>query len=305
MPMSEIMLVGTVSNVEKKLQHDLVKVLTALSSFDKVSIFLVESDSTDKTVELLQNLASKIPNFSFILLGNLKSTIPDRINRIRYCRNEYISHIRNIPTESLPRLIAVADLDGMNRALTRKAVDSCFTNNDWDVVLSNQKYGYYDILALRHDKWQPNDCFTELEKLKLKIPTQNFQKDSLINRVRLNRAYDRARNEAIYRKMIRIRKKSPWIEVNSGFGGFAIYKSELFLKHDYSSNDLFDKESEHVTLNSKIVKAGKKIFINPNLINSNFNTYNINRFMVVRELRRLIDKNNLIMSFVKKYLWKL
>jgi hypothetical protein len=303
--MSDILLVGTVSNVEKNLKYDLVKVLNALSGFKEISVFLVESDSTDQTSKLLSNFASQIPNFSFLSLGNLKPSIPDRIDRIRFCRNQYISYIRKIPNSKLPKYIAVADLDGMNKALSKKALVSCFNRNDWDVVLSNQKFGYYDIFALRHKKWQPNDCFTELEELKRKIPLRNSNKPNLISKIRLNLAYDRARNKAIYSKMIRIRSNSPWIQVNSGFGGFAIYKSQLFLQHDYSANSALTKESEHVALHNKIVSSGGKIFINPALINSNFNTYNINRVFVIREIRRLINKNNQIINFLKRILWKI
>ena len=199
----------------------------------------------------------------------------------------------------------MADLDGMNKALSKKALVSCFNKNDWDVVLSNQKFGYYDIFALRHKEWQPNDCFTALEELKQKIPLKNSNKTNLIGKIKLNWAYDRARNKAIYSKMIRIRRNSPWIQVNSGFGGFAIYKSQLFLQHDYSANSALTKESEHVALHNKIVSSGGKIFINPALINSNFNTYNINRVFVIREIRRLINRNNQIINFLKRILWKL
>ena len=303
--MSDILLVGTVSNVEKSLKYDLIKVLNALSSFKEISVFLVESDSTDQTSKLLSNFASQIPNFSFVSLGNLKPSIPDRIDRIRYCRNQYVSYIRNIPSSELPMYIAVADLDGMNKALSRKALASCFNRKDWDVVLSNQKFGYYDIFALRHEEWQPNDCFTELEELKRKIPSKNLNNTSLISKIKLNLAYDRARNKAIYSKMIRISKRSPWIRVNSGFGGFAIYKSLLFLQHDYSAESLLTKESEHVALHNKIVNSGGKIFINPALINSNINTYNINRIFIVREIRRLINKDSQLFNFFKKILWKL
>jgi hypothetical protein len=305
MPMSGILLVGTVSNAERNLQHDLMKVLNALSNFKKISVFLVESDSSDQTSKLLTNFASQVPNFSFLSLGNLRPIIPDRIDRIRYCRNQYVSYIRNIPSSELPMYIAVADLDGMNKALSRKALASCFIRKDWDVVLSNQKFGYYDIFALRHEEWQPNDCFTELEELKRKIPSKNLTNTSLISKIKLNLAYDRARNKAIYSKMIRINKRSPWIRVNSGFGGFAIYKSLLFLQHDYSAESLLTKESEHVALHNKIVNSGGKIFINPALINSNFNTYNINRIFIVREIRRLINKDSQLFNFFKKILWKL
>ncbi len=302
--MSEILLTGIVSNVETKLYRDLSRVINALSDFNKVSIYLVESDSTDKTPELLNKMSRIIPNFTFISLGNLKSTIPDRIKRLRYCRNQYVAHIRSIPSTLLPGYVAVADLDGMNTVLSSKAVATCFVNPIWDVVLSNQKYGYYDIFALRHKEWQPTDCFTELEILKQKIPRTEFKKNSLLGKLRLNWAYDRARKDAIYSKMIRIRRNSPWVQVDSGFGGFAIYKSELFLQHDYATNDLSSEQSEHVALHSKIVSAGRKIFINPSLINSNFNTHNLNRYFLIREFRRLVNRDRLVHRYLKKYLWK-
>lgn len=302
--MTDILLVGTVSNVEKVLQYDLTKILDALSTFTKISVFLVESDSIDRTCELLGDLASQINNLSFVSLGNLKSTIPDRIDRIRHCRNRYVSHIRNIPINNLPAYIAVADLDGMNKALSSKAVLTSFVHDNWDVVLSNQKFGYYDIYALRHEEWQSSDCFADLEELKHKIQFKNLNKTNFISRLRLNWAYDRARHRAIYSKMIRIRRNSPWIQVNSGFGGFAIYKSHLFLEHDYSTNGVLTKESEHVALHSKVVNSGGKIFINPALINSSINTHNLNRIFVVREFRRLIRNNN-TRNFLKRYLWKI
>jgi hypothetical protein len=105
--------------------------------------------------------------------------------------------------------------------------------------------------------------------------------------------------------MIRIKRNSPWIQVDSGFGGFAIYKSQLFLKYDYNTNGVLTKESEHVALHSKIVGSGGKIFINPALINSNINTYNINKIFFVREFRRLISNDNKVINFLKRYLWKL
>ena len=145
----------------------------------------------------------------------------------------------------------------------------------------------------------------ELEELKRKIPFKNSTKTNLIDKIKLYWAYDKARKKAIYSKMIRIRRNSPWIQVISGFGGFAIYKSQIFLQYDYSANGALAKESEHVALHSKVVSSGGKVFINPALINSNMNTYNINRILIVRELRRLVDKNNKAIKFLKRYLWKL
>jgi hypothetical protein len=41
--------------------------------------------------------------------------------------------------------------------LTKEGVNSCFVRDDWAAVIANQTFGYYDILALRHNDWQKND----------------------------------------------------------------------------------------------------------------------------------------------------
>ena len=88
--------------------------------------------------------------------------------------------------------------------------------------------------------------------------------------------------------MRKIKKSDPWILVESGFGGIAIYKATLFNKFDYGLISKIDPrygESEHVTINQAITKSGAKIFINPKFINGNFNTYNINRYFLIRLTR--------------------
>jgi hypothetical protein len=93
---------------------------------------------------------------------------------------------------------------------------------------------------------------------------------------------------AIYSKMRVIRKDADWIEVNSGFGGLAIYKSSIFQSFDYSlGEEDIGSESEHVALSNKITRSGQRIYINPRMINNRFNTYNVNRFLVIRQLREL------------------
>jgi hypothetical protein len=88
--------------------------------------------------------------------------------------------------------------------------------------------------------------------------------------------------------MRRIRSSSDWIEVNSGFGGLGIYRADIFMKFDYSLNsEDAPYESEHVALSNRIVQSGGRIFINPRLINNFFNTYNINRYFVIRQFREI------------------
>lgn len=293
-----ILIVGVVSNVEHKLAGDVQKIQFALSSFNEIHFFIVESNSSDETIAVLNQLRFSITNFKFITLGKLG--IKDRIERIRYCRNQYVNYIRNIPSTQFPDYIIVADLDGMNSALSKKGFESCFNKDDWDVVVANQKHGYYDIYALRHDPWQVSDCFAELENLKKPINLKVGLDNGFFYRMKLRLEYDKARSRAIYSKMVTLNPKSEWILVISGFGGFGIYRSDLFLRYDYSKikKDLDFIESEHVDFHEKISKDGGRIYINPALINSNWNTHNINKYFIVRNFRQFLNSKEFIKKLV-------
>jgi hypothetical protein len=287
-------LVGTISNAAGNLRSDLMKVIKALSTLDLIQIFLVESDSNDATPSILEGLQQEMEIFDYVSLGQLGIEIPDRIHRIRHCRNVYVQEIRNILAISDLDYVVVADLDGMNSRISSDAIQSSFDRDDWGAVLSNQRGGYYDVLALRHPSWCPQDVMADLRKEQSSIDKTVLRRRSLIRRTRIRFEYDRARKKAIYSKMIKIKRDEDWIEVNSGFGGLGIYKAELFKHFDYSlhEGDL-DFESEHVAFSKRITEDGKRIFINPKMINNYFNTYNVNRFMLVRQLREMYWNSNL------------
>ena len=292
--MKKVVLVGTISNAAGSLRSDLTKVMNALSTFELVQVFLVESDSTDATLSVLENLRTEIENFNFVSLGDLRAQIPDRIHRIRHCRNVYVQKVRSISESSDIKYVFVADLDGMNSKISSKAILSSFERDDWGVVLSNQRGGYYDVLALRHPIWCPQDVLVDLRREQSLIDSTDLPRRSFLRRTSRRVEYDRARKKAIYSKMIRIKHDEDWIEVKSGFGGLGIYKSELFKRFDYSllKGDL-DFESEHVAFSKRITDGGFKIFINPKMINNNLNTYNINRFILVRQIREMYWNSHL------------
>jgi hypothetical protein len=283
-----ILLVGTVSNVAKTIEKELKVVLKALSVFDSVQVFLVESDSTDKTVKILEKIALKNRNFEFVALEKLKNKYPHRIDRIAYCRNVYVKHIRDNNAISKWDYVAVADLDGMNFKLRKKGVQSCFeTNIDWDGVMANQSFGYYDLYALRAPGWVEGDCFEELEVVKKNSIPPKQSRYKLLNFFRNFRHFDKLRNSVIYERMRVLPKKYGFIKVQSAFGGFAIYKSDIFLSNNYD-NPREDKIiSEQVTFHLNSMVYELKFFINPELINNSINVYNLNRFKVIRFFREL------------------
>jgi glycosyltransferase involved in cell wall biosynthesis len=283
---NKILLVGTVSNVAKTIEKELKIVKKAFGSFDKIEIFLVESDSTDNTVEILKSLQQRDKNFSFITMGKLSYKYPNRIARIAYCRNVYVNFIKENFGKKCWQYVVVADLDGMNKKLRRKAINSCFEINiKWDGMMANQKFGYYDIYALRAKNWVEMDCFLELQNLKNSNKIPNVYQNRIINFVSNFNHFDNLREIAIFKKMKVISRKSPLIEVESAFGGLAIYKANVFLNSNYDSSN--NEESEHVAFHRKLTNIGFSFYINPNLINNNFNSYNISKLKVIRFLREL------------------
>jgi hypothetical protein len=295
-----VLIVGTVSNVSERLRADYARVRNAfLDDFD-VFTYLVESDSVDKTLVTLHELALSNKNFAFISFGDLKNSIPDRVERIRYCRNQYVKYIRDKFEMNWWDYIVVADLDGMNGALKNRAVKSCFTRLDWDCCLSNQTGGYYDIFALRESNWQPGNYFEEVEVARARPREFESSKSIFMDRIKLVLLEDSIKRNAIYAKMRRIPRGSSWVAVDSGFGGLAIYRSDIFLKFDYSKLNTQSRDSEHVDLHLRMRKNGYKIFINPDFVNSHWNTYNVNRFFLIRQLRRLIWNNGTLYGLAKR-----
>lgn len=296
-----ILIVGTVSNVSERLQPDFSRVRESfLEDFD-VFTYLVESDSSDETLLTLNKLSASNRRFQFISFGDLKDSIPDRVERIRYCRNQYVKYIREYFEIYKWDYIVVADLDGMNGSLNASAVRSCFSRLDWDCCLSNQTGGYYDIFALRESNWQTRNYFEDVEAARLLIKKSDLSRFGFLNRVRLVLLEDSIKREKIYAKMKRIPRGANWVAVDSGFGGLAIYRSHVFLKFDYSKVHSLSRDSEHVDLHSKMKEDGCRILINPDFVNSRWNTYNINKFFLVRQARRIIWNNRTLYGLVKQF----
>jgi len=292
----KILVVGTVCNVSRQLERDLKRVSRGLKSYAEIHYDLVESDSEDTTISLLQEKVSIDPKFRFISLGSLRNKIPNRIERIRYCRNVYIQEIRNTFEEQHWDYVVVADLDGMNRALTKKCIKSTFASDvQWDAAFANQSFGYYDLYALRAETWLEEDCFVTLERMKIQKLKVESNRKGFGKFIADFKHFDALRVAAIYGKMLVIDRNEEWIPVKSAFGGLGIYKTQLFLQHNYDFLDLeIGIYSEHIDFHQKCTSNGFKLYINPALINSRVNEYNLNRIKVVRFIRELLKRYPII-----------
>ena len=270
------LLVGTVSNVEKNLISELSTIERAIGQLGNLEIFLVESDSTDATVATLQNLSTQKSGFGFKSFGNLKPRFPKRTERIRFCRNAYVDYIQTHLQQRKWDYVIVADLDGMNSAITEKRIlNSLRREKEWDACFANQTLGYYDLYALRADNWVEKDCFYELKEMQLASQFRKKYRNPFFDFLSAFVHFDAMRREVIYKRMKRL--KGDLVPVKSAFGGFGIYKTEIFERINYAkSNSVEKSECEHLDLHHKCLQYGFRLVIDPKLINNHVNVYNLN-----------------------------
>ena len=248
---NSVVIVGIVRNIEKSIKKDIERFTEAFSRFGVIDFFVVESGSTDQSIQALEQLSKEMINFNYKCLA-----INHKINRtsnMASARNAYLTYLRTDSRLSKYQYIVVADFNNLNSKLDKRAVDSCWNNSTWDVVTANQSGRYYDIWALRHPIWSPNDCWEALDFYR-----------------KYNKFPELALTYALRARSIRIPKNSAWIEVDSAFGGLAIYKSELFeSKATYIGITMEEKGvCEHVSFNNQIRESGARIYINPRFINT-------------------------------------
>jgi hypothetical protein len=228
---AELVIVGCVRNGAKTLRHAVETLACATAGFAHVEFLVIESDSTDATLDELQRLHERVDCFGFISMGALAQRHPARTERVAACRNRYLDELRSNPRYASADYVMVADLDGVNSDLRPEAVQSCWRSSlSWDVCTANQRDGYYDIWALRNAGALPG-----------------LDGDSC---------------------MAQLKPEAEWIEVASAYGGLAIYRREALLDGRYSG--VLDGKSicEHVPLHSELRAKGWRIFINPALINA-------------------------------------
>lgn len=266
---SSVLVVGLARDVEDVVRRQILQLRNALSGFRSVKWLVVESDSRDKTASVLLELAEELPGFYVKSLGRLSDHFPRRTERIAHCRNYYLREIRGNPKLADVDYVVVADLDGVNSIITSDAIQSCWDRLDWDVCTANQDGPYYDVWALRHSLWSPNDCWQVYRFL-----------------VAQGRHPLVAQGRAVYSRMLRLSAHQPWIEVDSAFGGLAIYKRKILDLPVFYSGEGEDGEEqcEHVRLHLQLRNNGIRIFINPSLINARSTSHSRMRWSAVRAI---------------------
>ena len=267
-----VFVAGIVRNVEKTISRDVEKMNEAIAGFGEIYWFLVESDSEDRSIQALESLSKEVPNFSYTSLGSIQNPEQSRTIGMATARNRYLEELRNNPKLSEVDFVVISDFNALNTQITQTNLESCFLRDDWDACFANQTGKYYDIWALRHPLWSPNDCWQQLAFYRqyMKFP-------------------EKALFASVQSRMISIPVSSPWIEVDSAFGGLGIYRKSVIEKGEYiglTGTSL--PICEHVPLHLNMRANGAKLFINPSMINTdstNHSDASSLRYAIVRILK--------------------
>ena len=256
---------GCVRNCERWLPKVLTNIEKYSSYFFKSHFIFIENDSTDNTKEILGKWY-KNRNCSSINMDGLKN-IPKRGLRLEAARNAYLKIIKDSNSLKKYDYLIVMDFDDVSifeieKKNILKSIE--FLNSDKSIagVFSNQRGMYYDMWTLRHKTICPVDVWEEILDYKIK------------NKVTDEIAYECTLKK---RKFNLDENNSP-LEVDSAFGGFAIYKMDYILKNQkpYIGSKIkkIDKNNtikwqvcEHVQFNMGIKDLGGKLYILPYLIN--------------------------------------
>ena len=91
----DVLVVGTVRNCAGYLKADVLRLKSALAKAKHLQWLLIESDSTDASLQVLKELAVQVDNFRFLTLGTLSARMPLRTERLAHCR--YLSEIATGP----------------------------------------------------------------------------------------------------------------------------------------------------------------------------------------------------------------
>jgi len=268
-----VIIVGIVKNIQKSIHEDLANLSRAFDMFKEIHWYLVESGSSDQSTQILSKIKSEDKNFDF---ESIAHDHEPRTEVMAQARNAYLAYLRNkVDIKEFPYVV-VADFNLLNNKLSNKAVYSSWDRTDWDVVTANQSGKYYDIWALRHNLWSPNDCWRHHAFLRqyIKFP-------------------ELAITYAIRARMINIPRNSSWIQVQSAFGGLGIYKTDSLKQGNFYKgyDEHGDIICEHVPFHEYLVKNGAKIFINPKLINTHNTDHSlrITFFYTVMRILRYVN----------------
>lgn len=218
-----------------------------ITSF-KMTISVVDSDSTDGTKEYCSKLYEENLISNFIEIDHLEDEYNSRIERLSISRNKGLQCVKT--NSDLPVIYIPMDMDldlfGLLSTIELESLIKSFAKNkEIDGMFPFSTPFYYDIFALRAKNWVKGNNILTARNLKDKVKVFSFIFNYfLIFNVQKN--IDTFTEE--------------YISVQSAFGGMGLYKitesNVEKIKYDINKTNI-DYFSEHIAFNNYF----KKLYI--------------------------------------------
>ena len=202
-----------------------LKNIKKLESVLKIKIIIFFDHSNDRSLQIIYDYCDTLNlDYTLLINNNIRSNI--RTENISNARNGILQHIR----ENYPEYPYFAMMDSnhyscvgkINPEVIQKMLDR---KDEWDSISFDREAGYYDDWAL------------SLEPLLYSFDHFN-PREPVVQKMRVNK------NTVL--EQYKRNKPNDLIPVYSAFNGFALYKSEIFLKCSYSADidvQLFPRDS--------------------------------------------------------------
>jgi hypothetical protein len=251
-PSAGVVFCGLARNCAHALPALLEVVSAAGRALGDWAYVLLESDSYDGTANVLQAFDDRNGRGIVRSYGRLRRRFSARNERLAYLRNEYLRLSEESGYFDRCSLCVVLDLDRVNENLDPARLVTLLqeTPREWAGLFANQSERYYDVWALRHPEWSPDDCWARVKNR----PASMSEKDAV--------------REFVEARMIRVPPDSERIEVESAFGGLGIYDLDMLRGCRYRGvAEDGSPVCEHVPMHAQIRKKGGRLFIEPSLIN--------------------------------------
>lgn len=234
---STIVICGLGRNISRNIASKRTEIEELGSYFDDYRVVIVSNNNTDDTLSKLNEWAAENPRVHIITpksdnfvpvaetvdeqptLQDKRAVHNHRIRRMANLREHYLNHVKIHYSSASYMLVMDLDIDGH---ADTKGFLSNFVKTDWSAVFVNgmvsRLFGWiyrpYDSLAFVSHRTHPNA-----------IPTQELR--------------------GIQLTRMSMRTDSQWVEVESAFGGYGLYKVADVLNASYLTQD--EANCEHHT----------------------------------------------------------
>lgn len=251
----KVVFVGPVRNCSQYLPSVFENIKRIGNLFSDYSCVFVENDSTDNSLEILENSKQVLRNVNVVSLGNLVNRIPSRTMRIAEARNVGVMFCEENGIFDTHEYYVSINMDNANSdPISEEDFLSCFKYDvdSWGMMTANQ-INYFDIWCLRCKDWVEDDCW---HKIHTKPPFMTYEEAHKIH---------------VRSKFLQIPKNYGLIEVDAAYGGLSLCKSSLVKGSRHRGTDEFftREECDLVNFCNDIRKKNGKIFINSELMNMN------------------------------------